>query len=70
VAETLAVAFEYVGRTALSVRGSITGRSYRFAAPGAVVAVDARDAGSVAAVPLLRRCGAARAGVRSPLDAT
>lgn len=47
--------FEYTGRTALTMRGAITGRSYRFAQPGAVVAVDRRDAPSAAGVPHLRR---------------
>jgi hypothetical protein len=51
--------FEYTGRTALTMRGAITGRSYRFAQPGAVVAVDRRDAPSAAGVPHLRRARAA-----------
>lgn len=52
------VRFEYTGRTALTMRGTITGRSYRFAAPGEMVAVDARDAPGAAAVPHLRRARA------------
>ena len=47
--------FEYVGPTGLTVRGPVTGRRYRFAGHGAVAAVDARDAPSLAAVPRLRR---------------
>jgi hypothetical protein len=39
----------------LTVQGPVTRRLYRFAAPGAVVAVDARDAPSLARVPQLRR---------------
>jgi len=49
-----AVFFEYVGETGLTVLGPITGRHYRFSAPGARVAVDSRDAPSVMAVPHLR----------------
>lgn len=49
------VYFQYAGQTALNVRGTFSRQSYRFAAPGAVVAVDGRDAPSMAAVPLLRR---------------
>ena len=55
VVDDSVVYFEYCGRTALSVRGPITGRSYRFADPGARVAVDRRDAASVSAVPNLKR---------------
>ena len=45
--------FRYHGRTALSVRGPATGRLYRFARPGAVVAVDPRDQASLARLPQL-----------------
>ena len=48
------IRFEYVGGTGLSVRGPITGRTYRFGASGARVAVDSRDAPSLMAVPNLR----------------
>jgi hypothetical protein len=37
------------------VQGPITKRLYRFAGPGAIVAVDGRDAPSLARVPQLRR---------------
>jgi len=47
--------FEYTGATALTAVGPITGRRYRFSAPGAIVEVDERDAPSLAAVPHLRR---------------
>ena len=47
--------FEYTGATGLTVRGPITGRSYRFNGPGEEVAVDGRDAPSMMAVPRLRR---------------
>jgi len=47
--------FEYTGQTALTVRGPLTGRSYRFAYPGAQVFVDKREAAALTAVPHLRR---------------
>jgi len=37
------------------VQGPASKRLYRFASPGAIVAVDARDAPSLARVALLRR---------------
>jgi len=49
------VYFEYVGKTGLTVVGPITGSRYRFDGPGAIVAVDGRDASPVAAVPNLRQ---------------
>ena len=47
--------FEYSGMTALTVEGPISRRRYRFAEPGARMAVDQRDAPSLTAVPLLKR---------------
>ena len=47
--------FAYVGRTALSAIGHVTGASYRFAHPGARLRVDKRDAASLEQVPVLRR---------------
>src|SRR5687768_4519569 len=49
------VYFEYSGTTALTVQGPISRQRYRFAEPGARMAVDRRDAPSLAGVPLLRR---------------
>ncbi len=46
--------FEYVGRTALTVLGPVTGKRYRFDGPGARILVDLRDRRSLAAVPHLR----------------
>jgi hypothetical protein len=46
--------FEYRGQTALTAVGPVTGRSYRFPAPGARVAVDLRDRPGLATVPNLR----------------
>lgn len=55
------VSFTYTGERALSARGAITGRVYRFSRAGEVVPVDARDAPGMSAVPSLRRVSA-RAG--------
>jgi hypothetical protein len=46
--------FEYIGATAITVVGNVTGRQYRFAIPGVPVVVDARDRWSLARVPLLQ----------------
>jgi hypothetical protein len=54
-AAQLVVAFEYVGPTALTTVGPVTGKSYRFERHGARVFVDARDVRSMVAVPHLRR---------------
>ena len=48
------VDFEYVGRTALTVRGPFSGRLYRFDRPGARLATDPRDQRALATVPALR----------------
>jgi hypothetical protein len=47
--------FRYHGSTALTAIGPVSGRRYRFSSAGAVVAVDGRDAPSLAGVPHLRR---------------
>jgi hypothetical protein len=49
------VVFEYIGKTALTAIGPVSGRHYRFSRPGAVLAVDPRDSASLAAVPNLRK---------------
>ncbi len=49
------VTFEYTGKTALAVTGPLTHANYRFPEPGARVTVDAREAGSFAALPNVRR---------------
>ena len=49
------VAFEYVGRTSLTVRGPVTGAVYRFQRKGSRVSVRARDSVALAGVPNLRR---------------
>jgi len=48
------VYFCYFGQTGLTVTGPASSRVYRFAANGAPIAVDARDAVSLARVPNLR----------------
>jgi hypothetical protein len=50
-----AVVFEYVGKTALTAIGPVSGRHYRFSRPGAILEVDPRDGASLAAVPSLRK---------------
>jgi hypothetical protein len=47
--------FEYTGTTALTAIGNVTGQRYRFPAAGVAVAVDSRDAPSMAGVPNVRR---------------
>ena len=47
--------FEYVGATGITAFGPVTGRRYRFANRGAILAVDDRDAPSMSGVPILRR---------------
>ena len=44
------VVFRYDGRNSLLVFGRVTGRKYRFERPGAEVAVDPRDAASLATI--------------------
>ena len=47
--------FQYVGKTALTAVGPISGRYYRFNHPGAILEVDPRDRASLASVPNLRQ---------------
>ena len=49
------MSFRYLGATALTVVGPITGRRYHFIRAGAVLEVDSRDAPSVGTVPHLSR---------------
>lgn len=49
------IIFEYQGTTELRALGPVTGRIYQFTGARSRVAVDARDAPSIAAVPKLRR---------------
>jgi hypothetical protein len=49
------VYFQYIGQTALNVRGIFSRIGYHFPNPGSILAVDLRDASGLAAVPHLRR---------------
>lgn len=49
------VLFEYTGNTALSVIGSNTRKSYRFHYPGDKILIDASDATSMLAIPVIKR---------------
>jgi hypothetical protein len=49
------VAFEYTGKTALTVVGPVSRTTYRFAGPGARAFVDGRDSIPLATVRTLRR---------------
>lgn len=49
------VQYRYVGTSRLVVEGPFSGRRYFFGEPGAEQSVDARDAPSLAGVPVLRR---------------
>lgn len=46
--------FQYIGKTAMTAIGLMSGRQYRFGSPGAILQVDPRDRASLAAVPNLR----------------
>ena len=50
------IAFEYIGRTALTVIGPGSRTTYRFDQPGACVMVDARDRFSLDSLPMLKQC--------------
>ena len=48
--------FEYVGGTAMTVVGPVTGQRYRFGWPGAQMPVDSKDARAISdGVPHLRK---------------
>ena len=49
------VLFEYIGQTALTVKGTITGKTYRFSSPGEQQSVDYRDSGAMMAIPVLKK---------------
>ena len=51
------VVFEYIGRTALSAEGRVTGIRYRFESPGSRVTVDPRDRASLDLLPMLKQVG-------------
>jgi hypothetical protein len=47
--------FEYTGKTALTVVGNVTGKSYRFGRTGDIQIVDHRDAPGMKLIPVLKR---------------
>lgn len=47
--------FEYSGKSALTVKGNITGKIYRFEFTGDVRLIDYRDASAMYAVPVLKK---------------
>jgi len=49
------VSFEYKGKTALTVKGNITGKNYRFSKSGDVQQIDYRDAPSIMKVGVLMK---------------
>jgi len=49
------VYFSYFGNTGLTVLGPVSSRVYRFLTNGGPIAVDPRDAASLARVPNLKR---------------
>jgi len=48
------VLLEYIGHTALTMIGPVTGTRYRFEKPGARLSVNARDGQAMVAVPVVR----------------
>ena len=54
LSRTESVEFEYIGLTAMTVRGPFSGSRYRFHYPGARLRVHERDASSLAAIPNLQ----------------
>ncbi|MEO6734590.1 MAG: hypothetical protein ABIN01_25440 [Ferruginibacter sp.] len=49
------VYFQYTGKSALTVTGKITGKTYRFTKPGEMKVIDYRDASGMMAVPVLKK---------------
>ena len=49
------VNFVYTGQTALSVTGNVTGKRYRFNAPGEQQLIDYQDASFMLTVPVLQK---------------
>jgi hypothetical protein len=48
------IMFEYLGNGAMSIRGAVSGKLYRFARQGERLQVDARDRPALVAMPVLR----------------
>lgn len=51
----LGTTFQYIGSTGLTVRGPVSGKTYRFARTGSSVVVDERDAPHFDGIPSLRK---------------
>ena len=49
------IAFQYTGKTALTVMGSVTGTRYRFSFTGDIKEIDYRDAAGMTGIPVLQR---------------
>jgi hypothetical protein len=49
--------FQYLGKTALTVVGPITGARYRFERPGSQLSVNPRDRAGLLRVPVLKALG-------------
>ena len=49
------VIFQYTGKTALTIKGSITRKNYRFNFPGDIQHIDFNDAATMTAIPVLKR---------------
>ena len=47
--------FEYTGKTALTVTGPYSGKTYRFISQGARLEIDGRDALALSGIPVLKR---------------
>jgi hypothetical protein len=47
--------FEYVGKTALTVIGNVTGKNYRFSYPGDKQLIDMPDIQGMLTVPVLKK---------------
>lgn len=56
--------FEYTGKTALTVTGSITRKRYYFSHPNQAQKIDYRDAPGMMAVPLLKKVVPVREGMQ------
>jgi hypothetical protein len=49
------VKFKYIGNTALTIYGSITGKKYRFVVPNDVQVIDYRDVSSMMGINVLKK---------------
>ncbi len=49
--------FQYLGKTALTVVGPVTGARYRFERPGSQLFVNPRDRAGLSRVPVLKALG-------------